>query len=288
MVVSILRFRHWVKNTFIFFPLIFAGKLFDLDLLGTVITGFVGFSMVTSGTYIINDWFDREADRHHPRKAKRPFAQRTISPSIAALTSLVFLASGFFICAVVNRYVLAVALIYFGLQLIYCFFAKKIVIVDVVCVAIGFFIRIWIGSVAIDILPSVWLQICVFLIALFLGFTKRRHEMLILEDKAADHRPVLRYYTTYLLDQLILVSATLTIVFYCLYTFSSDLVSRISSQNMVYSVVFVVYGMFRYLYLVHVEKRGDDPGEVILSDFALLIDIILWLVYILLVFNGPF
>jgi len=244
---------------------------------------FAGFSLVSSGAYIINDWFDRKADSYHPKKALRPLAQGTVPLMTAGVLSVFLLLIGFFICFLVNEYVLAFAVVYFGLQIVYSLYAKRAVIIDVIFVAVGFYIRIWLGAAAVSIIPSVWLQVCVFLIALFLGFTKRRHEMLILKEKAGDHRSVLRHYTTYLLDQLIIICATLTIIFYCLYTFSSDLIARINSQNMVYSLVFVVYGMFRYLYLVHVKKRGDDPGEVILSDRALLINIILWFI----LFPGP-
>ncbi len=287
-ILLLLRIKHWVKNTFILFPLVFSGQLFHLPLLKDVVLSFFGFSLVVSGTYIINDWIDRKADRFHPKKAKRPLAQGTVSLMGAAVMSTVFLLIGFFICLLINRYVFTIAMIYFGLQLLYSFYAKKAVIIDVIFVAIGFYIRIWLGSAAISIIPSAWLQVCVLLIALFLGFTKRRYEMLILGDTAGSHRPVLNHYTTYLLDQLIIICATLTIIFYCLYTFSSDLVARINSQNMVYSLIFVIYGIFRYLYLVYVEKKGDDPGEVILSDRALLINITLWFIFILLVINGPF
>lgn len=287
-ILLLLRIRHWVKNTFILFPLVFSGQFFHLPLLKDVVLSFFGFSLVASGTYIINDWVDRRADRYHPKKAKRPLAQGTISLIEAAVMSAFLLMIGFFICFLINEYVFAIAMIYFGLQLLYSFYAKRAVIIDVIFVAVGFYMRIWLGSAAISIIPSAWLQVCVFLIALFLGFTKRRYEMLILGERAVQHRHVLKYYTTYLLDQMIMICATLTIIFYCLYTFSSDLVARINSQNMVYSLIFVVYGIFRYLYLVHVEKKGDDPGEVILSDRALLINIILWFIYILLVLNGPF
>ena len=287
-IILLLRIRHWIKNTFIFFPLIFAGKLFHLDLLRDVAVGFVGFSLIASGAYIINDWFDREADRYHPKKAKRPLAQGSISLTAAAVISAVLLLAGFFICYLIDGYVFSIALIYFGLQLVYNFYAKRAVIIDVIFVAVGFYIRIWFGSVAVGIIPSVWLQVCVFLIALFLGFTKRRYEMLVLEEQAVHHRHALKRYTTYFLDQMITVCAILTIIFYCLYTFSSDLVERIGSHNMVYSLVFVIYGIFRYLYLVHVEKKGNDSGEVILSDRASLVNIILWFIYILLVLYGPF
>ena len=178
---------------------------------------------------------------------------------------------------------LYLAAVYLALHCAYNLATKKIIILDVISIAIGFQIRIWAGSVVAGVLPSIWLQLCVFLLSLFLGFTKRRYELSALRDKAAEHRNVLSHYTSYLLDQIIIISSTLTIVFYGLYTMSPDIIDRIGNENMVYSLIFVIYGIFRYLYLVHVKKLGDDPGDVIFSDIPLMINITLWIFFIIYV-----
>jgi len=174
-----------------------------------------------------------------------------------------------------------VAVGYILLHLIYNLYTKKIVILDVIFIALGFQVRIWAGSLAAGVFPSVWLQMCVFVLALFLGFIKRRHELIVLKDRAKEHRVVLGHYTSYLLDQIIMICATLTVVFYGLYAISPEIALRFKGHGMVYSIVFVLYGIFRYIYLVHVKRRGGDPGELIMTDLPLVLSIILWLTYII-------
>ena len=279
-VCDLLRVKQWVKNAFVFFPLIFSGKLFSpVPIVNCVIT-FLGFCLVASGLYILNDYLDRYKARLHPRKVGRPLAKLEVGKPVIALLTGGLIGVGLLVCWQVDPLVLAAALIYILLHLAYNFFAKKIVIIDVVFIAIGFQIRIWAGAMASGVVPSVWLQMCVFILALFLGFTKRRHEMHVLKDKAHEHRLVLAHYTLYLLDQLIIICSTLAIVFYGLYTISPEIVSRLGNYRMSYSVIFVVYGIFRYLYLVHVKKMGNDPGEALFSDWPLFFCIILWVGYV--------
>lgn len=281
--IRLLRVKQWIKNLFIFFPLIFAGKIFDGQLFVKCFMSFFGFCLLTSSVYILNDFLDRHKDRLHPRKAKRPLAQGAINrPLIVGLIIILFL-GGLFVFQMVNKQAMLFVLSYVALHLIYNFYTKRVIILDVISVAVGFQIRIWVGAIAAEVIPSVWLQMCVFLLALFLGFTKRRYEIVALRDKASDHRNVLAHYTSYLLDQIIIICSTLSIVFYGLYCFFSDIVERIGSYNMVYSVIFVIYGVFRYLYLVHVKRLGDDPGEVLFLDFPLAIDIVLWIGFVFLI-----
>ena len=278
--VRLLRIKQWVKNTFIFFPLLFSGQIFQSGLLFNSLRTFVGFCFISSGLYILNDYLDREKDRLHPKKADRPLAHMKIPVGQVQIMILVLLAVGLFIAREAGPMVLSTGLIYIFLHLVYNFYTKKIVILDVFFVAAGFHVRIWAGSLAIAVLPSVWLQMCVFLLALFLGFTKRRYEIASLKEKAADHRSVLEHYTAYLLDQIIIICSTLAIVFYGLYTISPEIAHRLGHGNMVYSIAFVIYGIFRYLYLVHVRKLGDDPGEALFSDKPLLISVLLWVMYV--------
>jgi len=281
--IQLLRVKQWVKNVFILFPLIFSGKLNDFSRLSDCVITFLGFCLMASGTYILNDFLDSKRDRLHPKKSKRPLAEGKFNAPSVILLMFILMALGLWLCLLADAVILYIAVIYILLHVVYNYGTKTIVILDVIFVAVGFQIRIWAGSFAADVLPSVWLQMCVFLLALFLGFTKRRYEISTLRDKAAEHRSVLAHYTSYLLDQIIIICSTLTVVFYGLYAISSDIVERIGNHNMVYSLVFVIYGIFRYLYLVHVKKLGDDPGDVIFSDIPTMINMALWIFYIIVV-----
>ena len=280
---KLFRVKQWVKNLFIFFPLLFAGKFYLLPKLSACFIAFVGFCLVSSSVYILNDLIDIKADRLHPKKSKRPIAAGKIKKNTVLVLIGATMSAGLFTCYLADILVLYLAAVYLALHCAYNLATKKIIILDVISIAIGFQIRIWSGSVVAGVLPSIWLQLCVFLLSLFLGFTKRRYELSALRDKAAEHRNVLSHYTSYLLDQIIIISSTLTIVFYGLYTMSPDIIDRIGNENMVYSLIFVIYGIFRYLYLVHVKKLGDDPGDVIFSDIPLMINIILWIFFIIYV-----
>lgn len=283
---DLLRVKQWVKNAFIFFPLLFAGQFFSFGLFKNVALTFLSFCLISSGLYILNDLLDKERDRLHPKKAKRPLAENKINLKFIYPFISVLLFAGLTIACKIENGVLAIALIFILIHLIYNFYAKHIVLLDVMFIAAGFQLRIWAGALACGVFPSVWLQMCVFILALFLGFTKRRCEILILKEKASEHRGVLSHYTSYMLDQIIIICSTLAVVFYGLYAISPDIMHRTGNQNMVYSVAFVIYGIFRYLYLVHVKKVGDEPGELLLSDWPLLIAVLSWILYVGLVIYG--
>ncbi len=280
--LKLLRVKQWVKNAFVLFPLIFSGQLSDITSVINVLTAFIGFCCISSSVYILNDFLDREKDKHHPLKSQRPLVQLKISPAVISLLVLGMMSLGLFICYISEPIVLIPAITYIFIHLLYNWFTKKIVILDVIFIAAGFQVRVWAGALACAVLPSVWLQLCVFVLALFLGFTKRRYELSTLKNHASDHRSVLAHYTSYLLDQIIIICSTLAIVFYSLYTISPEITARIGSHNMIYSIAFVIYGIFRYLYLIHVKKLGDDPGEVLLHDKSLLIAVSGWILYICL------
>lgn len=285
--LDLLRVKQWVKNAFIFFPLIFSGKLLQPDPAINCMIAFWGFCFVASGLYIFNDYFDRHKDRLHPRKAGRPLTRLEVGKPLISLLVGGLIGVGLLVCWQADSLVMATALVYIILHLVYNFFAKKIVIIDVVFIALGFQIRIWAGAMAAQVYPSAWFQMCVFLLALFLGFTKRRYEIATLRERASEHRSVLAHYTSYLLDQIIIICSTLAIVFYGLYAISADITDRIGGQGMVYSVVFVIYGIFRYLYLSHVKRQGDDAGETLISDAPLLINVLLWILFICYLLYNP-
>ncbi len=279
--VQLLRSRQWVKNFFIFSALIFSGHFNDLNLWLHYSLTVAGFCLISSGMYIINDIFDLKEDRLHFKKIQRPLAAGKVNVFTAKGISILLLISGGLLSLSQGRDVLILAFCYVLLHMLYNFRTKHIVILDVLTVALGFQIRIWAGSATEHLAPSSWLQICMFVLALFLAFAKRRCEIIYLEDKASSHRQVFSQYTAYFLDQMIIICSTLSIVLYGLYTVSLEVTERVHGYAMFYSTGFVLYGIFRYLYLLHVKKLGDDPSEAFLSDAPLVVNIILWLFFIM-------
>lgn len=275
----LMRPKQWVKNVFIFFPLLFSGEIYNIGLLADCVLAFIGFSFVASSVYILNDCFDVRQDIFHPLKAHRASVIQSLKrSSIAALIGLCAIA-GLTILYGVGVNICLLALFYIALFIVYNYYAKKIVLLDVFIIAVGFQIRIWIGSLAAGVEPSAWLQMCVFLLALFLGFAKRRYEITALKDNAVNHRGALAHYTAYLLDQIIIICSTLSIVFYGLYAISGEVLHSDGNYHMVYSVVFVIYGIFRYLYLIHIRKLGGDPGQILFADMPLMVTVVLWILY---------
>ncbi|MDP2654495.1 MAG: decaprenyl-phosphate phosphoribosyltransferase [Candidatus Omnitrophota bacterium] len=283
LILRLLRVKQWAKNSFIFFPLIYSGYLFHKTAALNCLLTFCGFCLISSGIYILNDFLDRDKDRLHPKKSQRPLAKLKIRGDVIGAAVLVLIASGLWVCQQVDRGVLFTAVIFIMIHLVYNYLTKHVVILDVIFIALGFQMRIWAGAYASGVLPSIWLQMCVFILALFLGFNKRRHELTTLKDVAAGHRKVLGDYSTQLLDQIIVICSTLAITFYGLYTISPDITARINNHNMVYSVTFVIYGIFRYLYLVHIRKLGDEPGEILFSDKSFMLNIIFWIAFIIVI-----
>lgn len=280
-IIELLRIRQWTKNLFILLPLVFSGRFVNLFYCREVLITFMAFSLISSAAYIFNDILDCKKDRLHQGKSSRPIANGKVSIPFAACSCAVCLLAGCWILVVFARGLVLLGFLYILLQIFYNFVAKRFVIFDVLTLSLGFQIRIWIGALAIAVIPSLWLQLCVFVSALFLGFTKRQCEILTLKGLAVEHRGALSEYTRPLLDRLILICSALTIMFYCLYTISPEVTSRVGAQGLLYSTVFVIYGIFRYLYLAHVRKLSDDPAELLLTDRPLLLDILFWLVFVI-------
>jgi 4-hydroxybenzoate polyprenyltransferase len=285
LLLELLRYKQWVKNVFLIFPLIFSGRFLEWMLWDECLRGIFIFCLIASAMYIINDIIDLKEDRLHPQKSKRPLTAGKISIPTALVTAVSALILGLILSWQFNQWFFIYIATYILLNVLYNLWAKHIVIVDVLIVSFCFQIRILAGAAATHILPSLWLLMCVFVLALFLGFTKRRWEISTLKSDAPAHRGVLEYYNSYLLDQLINISSTLAIVFYGLYTISPEVVQRIGGYEMFYSTPFVIYGIFRYLYLNHVRKLGGEPEDILLSDLPLLIDIILWIIFVVAVIS---
>lgn len=271
-----MRPRHWVKNVFVLAPLVFARKFPDPEANLKTAVAFVVFCILSSAVYLLNDLADREADRHHPRKKNRPVASGQLRPvyawSAAMILAVVGLAGSMWLAP---GFVLAAA-VYLGVNLAYSLWLKRVVILDVMLVASGFLIRAWAGAEALDVRMSHWLVLCTGLVALFIGFVKRRQEMVDLESKAPRQRSSLESYSVPFLDQMISVVTSATLLGYALYAFSPDVASKLGTRYMGATFPFVLFGMFRYLFLVHQKGEGDNPTAVVLSDRPLLLTVLAW------------
>lgn len=276
--VRALRPEQWLKNGFVLSPLLFSGRALEWAWQWRALVAFSAFCAVASAVYLMNDVVDREADRLHPRKRNRPVAAGLIEPpraiAVASVLSLGGLAAG----ATAGRGVAVVLGAYFVLNMLYGTWLKRIVIVDVFAIASFFVLRLLAGSVAISVRPSIWLLLCGGLLALYLGFAKRRHELLLLGSGSATHRSVLADYTTPFLDQLSVVLLSVTVVAYIMYTLESDTARLVGGESLSYSSAFVLYGVLRYLYLVH-RNQGGDPTGTLLTDRPLLAAVGLWALY---------
>ena len=274
--VKALRPKQWTKNGVLLVPLIFAKSIFATDLVIRAFASVAAFSLLASGVYVLNDWFDRDKDRLHPEKKHRPIAAGLIGlPGAIGLLIVCWGAAGA-IGSWLGVQFLYVLGSYIGLQMLYTFGVKRLVILDVMAIALGFIIRVVAGAVAIDVVVSNWLFLCTLLGAVFLGFAKRRAELSSLEDASA-HRANLADYSLPMLDQMMSIAAAACILGYGLYTVSPETVARVGTDHLKFTVPCAVYAVFRYLFLVHKRGAGGSPEKVLLSDAPLLIDIALFL-----------
>ncbi len=272
-----LRVKQWPKNGALLAPLLFAKSIFAQGQLLRAVVATISFSLLASGVYVVNDWFDREKDRLHPEKRKRPIAAGHLSGSAAAgLVALCWACAGALGAALGVDFLLVLGG-YLILQVLYTGLLKQLVILDVMAIALGFILRVIAGAVAIDVVVSNWLFLCTLLLAVFLGFAKRRAELSSLEDNATAHRANLADYSLPMLDQMMSISAASTILAYGLYTVAKETVEHVGSDRLKYTVPCVVYGVFRYLFLVHKRGAGGAPEKVLLSDRALQADIAVFL-----------
>src|SRR3989339_1208173 len=273
-----MRPEQWVKNFFVFTALLFSKNLLNLSKDIEAIVGFTVFCMITGCAYMINDFVDLEKDKLHPVKSLRPLASGRLNKTTAIkIIVLVCLASLFF-AFYMNILFGFIVLAYFLLNIGYSIYLKNIVIIDVVTIASGFVLRVLGGAVIISVTSSQWLVLCTILLSLFLGFSKRRHELILLEDNATGHRKVLEHYSPYFLDQMISVVTASTLICYALYTMSKDTIEKLGTSKLIYTIPFVLYGIFRYLYLVHQKEKGGSPTEIMFADKPMIINICLWVI----------
>lgn len=276
VLVEALRPAQWVKNGFVFAALIFSRSVLDWHRTTLVVLAAAAFCAISSAAYLLNDILDAPEDRQHPLKRLRPVASGRLSAraagSVSGLLAIAALAGAW---ALDREFFLVVA-IYAGVNLLYSLFLKHVMLVDIFVIAAGFVLRVLGGGVVIHVEISAWLIVCTTLLALFLALTKRRHELVLLGESASEHRSSLANYSPYFLDQLIAVVTASTLMSYSLYTLSEDVATRFPGKRLELTIPFVLFGIFRYLYLVHQNQEGGNPTRLLLTDRVLLSVVLLW------------
>lgn len=299
LILKEMRPRQWPKNLFVFLPLIFTVRQYWRPFTPTMwafltltIGAFIVFCFASGFVYLVNDLVDVDKDRAHPRKKNRPIASGALPAHVAKLAAGVILVITLVGAVLLDLYsqnfpypsgtpifpfpfaFTTVTVVYLVLQVAYSFYLKHIVIIDVFCIAAGFVLRTVAGAVVIQVPISPWLYMLTIGLSLFIGFAKRRNEIVILEDTAKDHRAILEEYSATFLDQMIAITLAFTVIAYSLYTFTAE--SLPANHAMMLTIPFVLYGIFRYLYLIHIKNEGGSPEEALLNDRPLLLSVILW------------
>jgi 4-hydroxybenzoate polyprenyltransferase len=285
--VRSLRPSQWTKNLIIFGGLLFGQRLFDLHSVVYASAAFIVFCALSGVVYLLNDVADREADRRHPLKRQRPIASGALSASTALLAAGIIVVTALGIAFWLRFEFGLFAAAYVGLLALYSGPLKHVVIIDVLTIAIGFVLRAAAGAVVIDVPISNWLLVVTILGALFLALSKRRHELVLLADEATSHRATLQEYSPYLLDQMISVVTASTLVSYAFYTINPETVEKFHTTHLGLTLPFLLYGIFRYLYLVHQKEGGGSPAEMLLNDRPLLLCVALWALAVALIIYGP-
>ncbi len=286
-----LRPAQWTKNLIVFTALLFGQRntspaFLDPQAIGQAIAAFVIFCALSGVVYLINDVADRHADRLHPLKRNRPIASGAVTPGVALGAAVVLAIVALGAAWLLRPGFALVAAAYVALLALYSGPLKHVVIIDVLTIAIGFVLRAVAGAVAIDVLISHWLLILTILLALFLALSKRRHELVLLADGATSHRPILEEYSPYLLDQMIAVVTASTLVSYVISTVSDETVQKYHTDYLGLTLVFPLYGIFRYLYLVHQKEGGGSPADMLLNDRPLLACVALWAMTVTFIIYG--
>ncbi len=273
--VRSMRPKQWTKNLVVFAPLIFAGELTDAANVARVVAAFAVLCATSGGIYLLNDVRDAASDALHREKRSRPVASGQLAPTTALAVSGLVVPLALLGAFVLSRQFAAVVLGYVLLQSAYALRLRFVVILDVMTISAGFVLRAVSGAVVIDVPSSPWLVLCAALLALFLALAKRRHEIVVLGEKAAEHRAALADYSPAFIDEMVSAITSATIVSYALYTFFSA--EGDAHPYLMLTVPFVTYGVFRYLYLMHKENLGGSPEDVLLTDMPLMVSIALWL-----------
>jgi 4-hydroxybenzoate polyprenyltransferase len=281
--VASLRPHQWTKNLVLFAALGLSKHLFELEPALRSLLGFAIFCGLSGTVYLVNDVCDYERDRLHPSKRLRPVASGALSRRGAVLAAALIGGSCLSLALLLGPPFTLCAALYVALNLVYSFKLKEVVILDVLSISLGFVLRAVAGAVAIPVQFSDWLLVCTILLALFLALAKRRHEIVSLSDSASEHRKILAEYSPYLLDQMISVATASCVTAYAFYTLSPDTLRKYETDRLAWTIPFVIYGIFRYLYLVHRKEQGGSPTDILLTDRPLLLAVFLWAAAIVLI-----
>ena len=265
-IIQLMRPHQYVKNIFIFFPLFFALKITDIDLLFNAFIAFIAFSTVASAIYIFNDYHDIEEDKQHPKKKMRPLASGAISKSQAVIIMMLLFVAGFTFMTILSAKAAIILLAYAILNIAYSFHLKHIAILDITIIAIGFVLRLFVGSSVTNIHLTMWIVIMTFLLALFLALAKRRDDVLIYMDTGKKMRKVIDGYNLQFLDGAMMIMASVVIVAYIIYTTSSEVLERVQNEYLYLTSLFLILGFLRYLQIAFVEKDSASPSRIILKD----------------------
>ena len=281
--VETLRPQQWVKNGFIFAALIFSQSLMRWNRARLVLLAAVVFCMVSSATYVLNDICDAEEDRHHPKKKLRPIASGRVNPATAGIVGMILAVAGLAAAWRLGTGFLEIIAAYLAINILYSTLLKHVALLDVFIVALGFVLRVVAGGVVIHVAISPWLIVCTTMLALFIALSKRRHELVMLGRRASDHRAILAEYSPYFLDQLISIVTASTVVTYALYTLSPDVQSKFPGKRLELTIPFVLFGVFRYLHLVHNNDHGGNPTRSLFTDPVLLSVVLIWAASVILI-----
>lgn len=282
--VRLARPKHWVKNLFVLAPALFARELFHPEMLMAAVKAFIGFCLAASVVYIVNDMADAEADRSHPEKKYRPLAAGTVTSAEAlVLLGVLLLPAVLLALTMPTTYALILAA-YLIMNLAYSFKLKEVILLDVFIIAAGFMLRVLGGAAAINAPVSSWIVLCTLFISLFLGFAKRRGELVSSQESgSASERKVLVQYSVDFIDQMLTIVAAGAVISYALYTVAPRTVQTFGTENLIYTTIFVLFGVFRYLHLVHTSEATENPTNAVTSDPAILTVVILWVVTCVLI-----
>lgn len=275
-----LRPKQWTKNLLLFAAPIFSISVVDQNDIVKSVIGFFLFCFISGCVYILNDYVDREADRLHPEKRHRPMASGALNPTVALIFGALLFTISFSLALILNRWFALVLFLYFLINISYSFWLKNVVIIDLMIIAAGFVLRAIAGGLIIDVSFTPWFLLCIMLLSLFLAISKRRHELYLMQNEKGKTRKVLQKYSIELLNQLNTIVTTATIMCYALFTFTSK-----HTIYLMWTVPFVIYGIFRYLYLIHIEGEGGTPEKVLLTDRHILVTVVLYAVSVILILS---
>ncbi|MEC7838620.1 MAG: decaprenyl-phosphate phosphoribosyltransferase [Chlamydiota bacterium] len=277
-IIALIRPNQWIKNIFVFTGVIFGKALDSPKILLLALFAAIAFALVSSAVYIFNDLVDCKNDQLHPKKKSRPIASGAITPQAGALLSIIFAFTGLVLGFYLSWQILFILVAYILLNILYSLKLKHIVIIDVFCISCGFMLRILAGTVGIGIAPSKWLLLCGLMITLFLGFTKRRAELIAFDNDKQEQRKVLQDYGAIFLDEIIAICATSVILGYSLYTMSNETIEIHQTDDLLYTVPFVIYAIFRYIYILHHGNSAEDPSNDLFKDRHIIISVLGWMI----------